>query len=260
MLKSVCMASAGDNSMRRRLVGLGRELGREERGLAILGEGNVSCKDGAGFLIKGSGRSLATLDEGGIAACTSGRLLALLDAGEVDDAAVDEALFASRLVEDDPKPSVEALFHAYLLTLPGVSWVGHAHPVSVNRILCSPRAAEFAGSRLFPDEVVCCGVESVFVRYTDPGLKLAQEIRRAVEPFMERHGAFPRVILLANHGVITLGASEQAVLGAMLMAGKAAEIWLGAALLGGPVFLGGADVMRIAGRGDEHYRRRALNL
>jgi rhamnose utilization protein RhaD (predicted bifunctional aldolase and dehydrogenase) len=251
---------SAEQPMRDRLVTLGRELGREERRLAILGEGNVSCREGDGFLIKGSGRSLKTLDEGGIAACSSAGLLSLLDQQHVDDAAADAALFASRLVESDPKPSVEALFHAYLLTLPGVTWVGHAHPISVNRILCTSRGQEFATSRLCPDEVVCCGVESVFVRYTDPGLLLARAIRDEVEVFVKRHREVPRVILLANHGAITLGASEQAVLGAMLMLDKSAEIWLGAAMLGGPIGLSEQDISRIAGRSDEHYRRRALNL
>ena len=39
----------------------------------------------------------------------------------------------------------------------------------------------FASRRLFPDEIVCCGVESVFVPYTDPCLKLSQAIKTAVE-------------------------------------------------------------------------------
>lgn len=246
--------------MRDRLITLSRELGREELRLAILGEGNVSCKDADGFLIKGSGRSLKTLDAGGIAACRSEGLLTLLDAESVDDTTADAALFASRRVATDPKPSVEAIFHAYLLTLPDVSWVGHTHPISTNRILCTSRGREFAKSRLCPDEVVCCGVESVFVRYTDPGLLLARAIRSEVEEFVKRHGEAPRVILLENHGAITLGSSQQGVLGAMLMLDKAAEIWHGAAMLGGPIGLSEQDILRIAGRSDEHYRRRALNL
>ena len=61
------------------------------------------------------------------------------------------------------KPSVEALFHAWLLTLPDIHYVGHTHAPAVNGILCSPRAREFATKRIVPDEVVCCDVESVFV-------------------------------------------------------------------------------------------------
>ena len=44
------------------------------------------------------------------------------------------------------------------------------------------------------------------------------------------------------------------------MAKKAAEIFVGAAALGGPRFLSDADVARIENRIDEHYRQRALKL
>lgn len=254
------MASAGGRSRCEELIELCHELGREDRGLAILGEGNASTRADRGFLVKASGASLATLTAEGVVACRTEGLLALMDSPDASDEQVEASLRTSRLDPAAPKPSVEAMFHAYLLSLPGIEWVGHAHPASANGILCSPRAAEFAGRRIFPDEVVCCGEESVFVPYVDPGLKLALEIRRRTEAFLEEKGTTPRVILLANHGVITLGQSAGAVLGVMLMVQKAAEIWISAASLGGPVFLGAGDVRRIAGRADEHYRRRALNL
>jgi rhamnose utilization protein RhaD (predicted bifunctional aldolase and dehydrogenase) len=162
---------------------------------------------------------------------------------------------------DAKKPSVEAIFHAYLLTLPGVNFVGHTHPIAVNAILCSKHARTFATRRLFPDEIVCCGVESVFVPYTDPGLKLSQAIQTAVEDYIRRVSRAPRVILLENHGMIALGAGPEAVLAATLMAVKAAEIFAGAAALSGePQFLTAEQVERIAGRPDEHYRQKALGL
>ncbi len=254
------MTDPSPTSRRDALVALSRELGREDRGLAILGEGNASTRQGAGLLVKASGRCMGTLTAEGVVACRAPVLLALMDAGDVPDEAVDQALFESREDPAAPKPSVEAVFHAYLLTLPGVEWVGHTHSVAVNRILCSKRAEEFAGRRVFPDEVVCCGPESVFVPYADPGLKLAVEIRRRTQAYVQAHGTPPRVILLGNHGVITLGTTPAAVLGAMIMVDKAAQIWWGAAIMGGPVYMDAADVRRIAGRTDEHYRQRALNL
>jgi len=57
-----------------------------------------------------------------------------------------------------------------------------------------------------------------------------------------------------------LGSSSNAVKAAMYMADKAAQIFLGAATLGGPNFLEPAQVDRIANRIDEHYRQRALKL
>jgi ribulose-5-phosphate 4-epimerase/fuculose-1-phosphate aldolase len=68
------------------------------------------------------------------------------------------------------------------------------------------------------------------------------------------------VVLLENHGIITLGRSVEAVLAAMLMAEKAAQIWLGAAALGGPKFMTQQDIRRIAGRPDEDVRRKVLRM
>jgi rhamnose utilization protein RhaD (predicted bifunctional aldolase and dehydrogenase) len=245
-----------------RLLTLSHELGREERRLAILGEGNTSTKLGSDtFIVKASGSNLATLSPLGVTECRSADLLPLLDRKAMTDAAIDEALFASRVESSAKKPSVEAIFHAYLLTLPGVNFVGHTHPIAVNQLLCSKHARDFAKRRLFPDEIVCCGVESVFVPYTDPGLKLAQGIRAAVVAYIKRVSRAPRVILLENHGFIALGPTPESVLAATLMGAKAAEIFSGAAAIGGrPQFLTPAQVVRIAGRPDEHYRQKALGI
>jgi rhamnose utilization protein RhaD (predicted bifunctional aldolase and dehydrogenase) len=229
--------------------------------MAILGEGNTSLRlDAETFAVKASGSNLASLRSADLTTCRFDRLLPLLDAPAATDAEIDGVLFASRVSEADKKPSIEALFHAYLLTLPGVQCVGHVHAIAVNQILCSPRAREFAERRACPDEVVMCGVESVFVPYAEPGLGLAQSIRREVQAFVRRTSRAPKVILLQNHGVIAVGPSAKAVLGTLLMSEKAAEIFVGAAALGGPVFLTAEQCERIAGRPDEHYRQKMLGL
>ena len=256
------MPPADHSELLEQLLALSHDLGREERKLAILGEGNASAGvSAASFMVKASGANLATLSPLGVVECRRAALLASLDRKTMSDAAVDDLLLAARVDPGAKKPSVEALFHAYLLTLPGVNFVGHTHPIAVNQLLCSPHARTFARRRLFPDEIVCCGVESVFVPYTDPGLKLAQAIRVAVVAYRKRVARPPRVILLENHGLIALGATPAAVLAATLMATKAAEIFAGAAAIGGrPRFLRPAQVVRIAGRPDEHHRQKALGL
>ena len=158
------------------------------------------------------------------------------------------------------KPSVEALFHGYLLSLEGINYVGHTHPITANGLLCSPVARDVAETRLFPDEIVCCGRRSVFVPYTDPGLVLAKAIREGVEKFIEKEGEKPRVILLQNHGVITLGGSPQAVEAAMYMAEKAAKIRLAAISAGGVVTFTEEQINRISNRPDEHQRRAMLKI
>ncbi len=243
------------------LVALSHDLGAEHRMLAILGEGNTSARlSPETFLVKASGSSLGALGEADLVECRFAPLLAMLGRTDLSDQQIEDELFACRVDPAARKPSVEALFHAFLLSLEGIACVGHTHPVSVNQILCSARAHDFATRRLFPDEIVCCGPASLFVPYTDPGLKLAQLIRTETLRHRETFGAPPRVILLENHGIITLGSSPAAVKAAMFMADKAARIFAGAAALGGPRFLAPDQVDRIANRIDEHYRQRALNL
>jgi rhamnose utilization protein RhaD (predicted bifunctional aldolase and dehydrogenase) len=243
------------------LLDLSHSLGGERLRMAILGEGNTSLRlDAETFAVKASGSNLASLRAADLSTCRFDRLLPLLDAPAATDAEIDRVLFAARVNEVDKKPSIEALFHAYLLTLPGVACVGHVHASAVNQILCSPRARDYAERRACPDEIVMCGIESVFVPYAEPGLGLAQSIRREVQAFVRRTGREPKIILLQNHGIIAVGPSPKAVLGSLLMAEKAAEIFVGAAALGGPVFLTAAQCERIAGRPDEHYRQKMLGL
>jgi rhamnose utilization protein RhaD (predicted bifunctional aldolase and dehydrogenase) len=243
------------------LLRLSHELGRDDRPLAILAEGNTSAKlSTETFLVKASGGNLGSLDKTGAVECRAKTLLSLFSKKNLSDAEIESGLLASRIDAKAKKPSVEALFHAYLLSLPGIEFVGHTHAPQVNSILCSPRAKEFATKRIFPDEIVCCDAASVFIPYTDPGLKLAQAIREHTERFLNDFGRPPRVILMENHGIITLGRSIEAVLSAMLMAEKTAAIWLGAAALGGPKFMTPENVARISGRPDEALRRKILKL
>ena len=244
------------------LIHLSHELGREDRQLAILGEGNVSAREADGtFRIKASGGNLATIDAAGLTVCRAAGLLALLDVKSADDTSVEQALLTSRLDATAKRPSTEAMFHAWLLTLPGVNFVGHTHPIAVGGVLCSGLAGEFAWRRRFPDEIVCCGETSVLVPYADPGLKLARAIRRETLAFVKRFGRAPRTILLQNHGLIAVGPTAAAVLATTLMAEKAARIFLAAAASGGrPRSLPPAQVARIAGRSDEHHRQKVLGL
>jgi ribulose-5-phosphate 4-epimerase/fuculose-1-phosphate aldolase len=132
--------------------------------------------------------------------------------------------------------------------------------VALNQILCSPHARAYGEHRLFPDEIVFCGFASVFVQYTDPGLRLAQSIRQETQFFMKKYQCPPRTILLENHGIIVAGRTTKAVLAGAVMAEKAAKIWVGAAALEGPNFLRQGSAQRIAERSDEQYRQRASGL
>jgi rhamnose utilization protein RhaD (predicted bifunctional aldolase and dehydrogenase) len=245
------------------LLKLSHDLGRADRGLAMLGEGNTSCRlDADTFLVKASGSSLSNLRESDLVACRFSALLPLLKAGAMTDNEVEKALLDSRVDPSQPKPSVEAVFHAYFLSLHGIGVVGHTHPVAVNSILCAGDAPSqrFANERRFPDEIVCCGAKSVLVPYVDPGTILARKIRDETDKFIIAENRPPRVILLQNHGVIAIGATTGSVLAATLMAEKAARIFVDASLLGGPAALTPQNVARIDSRPDEHYRQKMLKL
>jgi rhamnose utilization protein RhaD (predicted bifunctional aldolase and dehydrogenase) len=242
-----------------RLVELSREFGRTC--WTILGEGNVSGRiDQNVFAVKSSGSSLATLAEIELTHCYFDRLLPVLDRENVSEAEVEDILRGSRVRQTALKPSVETFFHAYLLTLSGVNYVGHTHPIPVNQILCSGLGISFAEERRFPDEVVCCGPMSLLIPYEDPGLALARRIRQELQNFERRHGKPPKVILLGNHGVITIGQSVDAVRVAMAMTVKAAGIFVGAHALGGNVSMAPREVERIENRLDEEYRRKMLRV
>jgi rhamnose utilization protein RhaD (predicted bifunctional aldolase and dehydrogenase) len=245
------------------LLKLSHDLGREDRGLAMLGEGNTSCRlDAETFLVKASGSSLSNLEENQLVACRFSALLPLLQAGAMSDAEVEKALLGSRVDSSAPKPSVEAVFHAYFLSLPGIEVVGHTHPIAVNSILCAgdEPSKRFARERRFPDEIVCCGAKSVLVPYVDPGTVLAQKIMEETNSFITAENRPPRVILLQSHGLIAIGATTGSVLAATLMAEKTARIFLGSAALGGAVGLTSKNVARIDSRPDEHYRQKMLKL
>jgi rhamnose utilization protein RhaD (predicted bifunctional aldolase and dehydrogenase) len=242
-----------------RLIELSREFGQAR--WAILGEGNTSGRiDQKIFAVKSSGSSLGTLTEIELTHCYFDMLLPILDRESVSEQEIEKILFDSRVLPTALKPSVETFFHAYLLTIPGVNYVGHTHPIPVNQILCSSLGTSFAEERRFPDEVVCCGPQSLLIPYEDPGLALAVRIRREVQNFEREHAKIPKVILLGSHGVITIGQTADAVRVAMAMTVKAAEIFVGAHSLGGNVSMPQSEVNRIENRLDEEYRRKMLSV
>ena len=81
-----------------RLLDLSHQLGREERKLSILGEGNTSARVSADtFLVKASGSNLGTLAAANLTECRFASLLPALDAKAMTDAAVDAQLLAARV-------------------------------------------------------------------------------------------------------------------------------------------------------------------
>ena len=239
------------------LVRMSRNLGRPDRDWVILGEGNTSAKiDGESFLVKVSGAYLAGCTAESFVEVRLGPVLEMLDGPDLTDDEINVRLAAAQASRSDGWPSIETVFHAYLLTLPGVNFVGHTHPVAVNAILCSNAAAQIYQSRIFPDEIIFCGVRPVFMPYVDPGMKLARAMRESVQEYVGEEGVTPKVILMQNHGFIALGANGHEVEAITAMGVKTARILAGAYQLGGIHYMTKENIERIYTRPDEEYRRR----
>ncbi len=243
------------------LLTLSHWLGDEARGLAILGEGNTSAlaAEGNWFYVKASGTRLVDIPEDGFVRVDMQRALTFLAEGEETDEATQAALKDCRVDPAETRmPSVETFLHAYLLSLPGIRFVGHTHPTSVNAVTCSRNAEQLIAGRLFPDEIVCCGVAPLWVPYTDPGLPLARALKARCEAYMTRYEATPKVILMQNHGLIAPSDSVNGVQSATLMFEKTSRIIIGAHALGGLNFMTAEQVQRIATRPDEKYRQQII--
>jgi rhamnose utilization protein RhaD (predicted bifunctional aldolase and dehydrogenase) len=240
------------------LVRLSRSLGDPARDWAILAEGNTSVRTGEDtFLVKASGSSMATATPDSFVEMRLSAVLGLLERPPGDDEELAHALAASRIA-DGPRPSVEAALHALALTIGEASAVGHTHPAEINAILCSERPELVLTGPLFPDQIVVCGRHPLLVRYVDPGIPLALEVRERLRRHVAEHGAPPKTIYLQNHGFIALGRSTTEVLQVTEMATKAARILVGTLACGGPHPLSEEAALRIETRPDEHHRQAML--
>jgi rhamnose utilization protein RhaD (predicted bifunctional aldolase and dehydrogenase) len=232
-------------------------LGEPGRDLVVLAEGNTSARSGPDqMIVKASGRQLSRAVADDFVKVTISAMVALVDDPGAGEEHVDRVF--AELSAAGQRPSVEAMLHAVCLTTGRARIVGHTHPVHVNIVLCSEHAERMAREVLFPDQVVVLGARPVFLPYHDPGLELARAAKGAIEAHLVAEGRPPRLIYLANHGIMALGQSVSDVVQVTEMAVKAARVFGGALMVGGPRPLPGPAVERIDRRRDEAYRRRVL--
>ncbi len=232
------------------LVASSRELGRPETGYVILGEGNTSLvRDAESFWVKARGSQLRTADATTFVGVRFGPLLDLLDSPQAD-AATEQRSFDAAVCAGTGRPSTEAVLHALALSLGEARAAAHTHPTALMGILCSPHARRAAEGRLFPDEVLVCGRASAFVPYTQPGLPLARALRTALHEFRAQWGEPPRVVLLENHGLLTLGQDPAETVRITAVCVKAAHALRDTLTMGEPRFLSSEAVEQLAA-----YRR-----
>lgn len=252
------MKTDTDTDILGQLTALSNRLGRPENDYLIVSEGNTSARaDTATFWVKASGTELRTIGPEGFVRVAIDRALAVVAGDEaLADNALQRALEGAKVDPGAPsRPSVETLLHAQLLSLEGVQFVAHTHPTAVNALTCSAAFPKACRGRLFPDEIVLCGVAPLLVPYVDPGLPLARAVRDSLQRYLDRHGQTPKIVLMQNHGLIALGRTPRQVEDTTAMAVKTARILAGTFAFGGPHFLAPRQVDRIHTRPDELYRR-----
>ncbi len=224
------------------LVALGNALGSHPSRLTLHGEGSCAAKvSDARFLVSARNVPLSKLAASDLVAVETRKMLKSLDA----ETPPEEPEGAPLIKDERPEASLDASIYAYVFTLEGVRFAAHTQPVEVNQILCSPRARQFSDRRTYHEEVIACGASSVLIPYMDAGLPLGREVKRKILLWRDRYKIAPKLLLVQNHGMIVLGTTAEEVLRITDMTVKSAQIFTGAAMLGGPVFLTPSNVLEI---------------
>lgn len=214
---------------------LAHKLGAHPSRLVIWNEGSCAVKTSpTRYRVTIAGTNLAVLKPSDSVELDLAKMTDLVAA----DAVGEEELTPARInPEDTTTLSTDALLYAYLLGFQGVTMAAHVHPVEINQITCSPRARQFADRRSVPNEITAFGSAMLLVPYADPGLQLAKEVKRKMLLWRDRYKIVPKVVLIHNYGMIVLGDNPGELLKTIDTTIKAAQVFIGASMLGGPVFL-----------------------
>lgn len=182
------------------LVARSRKLGAD-RSICNWGGGNTSAKaDEIDFRgrparilwVKGSGSDLATCTEASFTGLFLDDVLPLLERERMSDAEMVDYLAHCFYEPGRPRPSIETLLHAFL----PFAHVDHTHADATNYFAC---AAD--GEALARD---CFGDDLIWIPYRRPGFSLAREVALAL-----RAHPHARLVILAKHGLITWGDTDE---------------------------------------------------
>jgi len=183
------------------LVARSRRLGAD-RSVCNWGGGNTSAKaeetDFRGrrarvLWVKGSGSDLATVKEASFTGLYLDDILPLIERERMSDAEMVAYLAHCFFEPGRPRPSIETLLHAFL----PFAHIDHTHADATNFLAC---AAD--GERLARE---CFGDALVWIPYRRPGFGLARAVALAV-----REHPQAKLVMLAKHGLITWGESDEA--------------------------------------------------
>jgi rhamnulose-1-phosphate aldolase/alcohol dehydrogenase len=183
------------------LVDRSRKLGAD-RSVCNWGGGNTSAKsDEIDFRgrparvlwVKGSGSDLATVTEASFTGLFMEDVLSLLERERMSDTEMVDYLAHCFYEPGRPRPSIETLPHGFL----PFAHVDHTHADATNYFACAAGGEELARD--------CFGDDLIWIPYRRPGFGLAREVALAV-----RARPDAKLVILAKHGLITWGATDDA--------------------------------------------------
>lgn len=182
------------------LVARSRKLGAD-RSICNWGGGNTSAKsDEIDFRgrparilwVKGSGSDLASVTQASFTGLYLEDVLLLLERERMSDSEMVDYLAHCFYEPGRPRPSIETLLHGFL----PFAHVDHTHADATNYFACAA-----GGESLARD---CFGDRLIWIPYRRPGFGLAREVALAVRTRPEA-----RLVILAKHGLITWGESDE---------------------------------------------------
>jgi len=212
-------------TIKAQLVEYGRKIA--QRGLVVGPGGNISAREEKVVYMKASG-------------------IAFEEANQTDYIGV--RLDTGKVVEGHLKPTCEIQMHlGCYLVREDVRAVIHTHPPLANAVAISGETL-----RAFtPDFAALVGSEVPVVEYIVPGSK---ELAEAVKQVVKGHNG----VLLANHGLLTVGANLKEAYYRTLLIEDACKSMLAAKILGKMQFFTPEQVRQITGLEAERYRRLLL--
>ncbi len=182
------------------LVARSRKLGAD-RTVCNWGGGNTSVKsnevDFRGrqvrlLWVKGSGSDLATVTEASFTGLYLDDVQPLLERERMSDSEMVAYLAHCFYEPSRPRPSIETLLHAFL----PFPHIDHTHADATNYFACAQNGEQLARD--------CFGDDLLWIPYRRPGFGLAREVALAV-----RSNPEARLVILAKHGLITWGETDE---------------------------------------------------
>jgi ribulose-5-phosphate 4-epimerase/fuculose-1-phosphate aldolase len=237
-----------EDAVLEQLVGVSRKTG--SLGFVVAGEGNTSARteEGSEFWLKRSGCSLGSVEREDFVKL------------EIPSVARDLSVAPRSITHrTDPRhrPSIEAPMHAAIYaSQQEARFVIHTHPPNALAGACQENPREFFTAQ-FPDSVVYLGVLDrnwVFVEYAPPGPTIAGLLRDALEGL----AGDLRVVVLQNHGILTVGTTAEEALARTQMVEKTSYVQIMSSVAGRPRNLHSKDVAYLEEMEAEKYRQRVL--